>query len=164
MLAGVVAGRGWSNSNRWQSGKRVARRRFAKKPKERMRTKPRGSTCSRKRRKNSEASSVIILLNLYFTHLTVKANRKLVCRLGPSRVATRSGGPTFLLAVSVQYKVAALETGLHFPYVILVVSLRSVHCRTDTVLTHRRCSLGTTKRTETGENRFASPRFATIRP
>ena len=49
----------------------------------------------------------------------------------------------FLLAVSVQYKVAAVETGFHFPYVLWVVSLRSVHCLTDTVLAHRRCLLGT---------------------
>ena len=31
----------------------MARRRLARNPKERMRTKPRGRTCSRKRRKNS---------------------------------------------------------------------------------------------------------------
>ena len=53
-------------------------------------------------------------------------------------------GPMFLLAVSVQYKLAALETGFHFPYVVRVVSLRSVHCLTDIVLVHRRCLLGTT--------------------
>ena len=49
----------------------------------------------------------------------------------------------FLLAVSVQYKLAALETGFHFPYVVRVVSLRSVHCLTDIILAHRRCLLGT---------------------
>jgi hypothetical protein len=36
----------------------VARRRLARKPKERMRTKPRGRTWSRKRRRNSCALSV----------------------------------------------------------------------------------------------------------
>ena len=48
-----------------------------------------------------------------------------------------------LLAVSVQYKVAALETGFHFPYVLRVISLRSVHCITNMVLAHRGCLLGT---------------------
>ena len=42
-----------------QSGKRAARRRWARKPKWRMRTKPGGSTWSRKRRKNSSTASVI---------------------------------------------------------------------------------------------------------
>ncbi len=63
-------------------------------------------------------------------------------QIGISRLATRSGVPTFLLAASVQYKVAALETGLHLPFVLRVVSLRFVHCFTDTVLAHRRCLLG----------------------
>ena len=42
-----------------QSGKRAARRRWARKPKWRMRTKPGGSTWSRKRRKNSSTARVI---------------------------------------------------------------------------------------------------------
>ncbi len=39
----------------------MARRRLARKPKERMRTKPRGRTWSRKRRRNSCEPRVIIL-------------------------------------------------------------------------------------------------------
>ena len=58
-------------------------------------------------------------------------------------VGRESVGPMFLLAVSMQYKLAALETGFHFPYVVRVVSLRSVHCLTDIILAHRRCLLGT---------------------
>jgi len=42
-----------------QRGKRAARRRWARKPKWRMRTKPGGSTWSRKRRKNSSTARVI---------------------------------------------------------------------------------------------------------
>jgi len=60
----------------------------------------------------------------------------------PGALTTRSGGPMFLL-VSVQYKLAAFETGFHFPYVVRVVSVRSVHCLTDIILAHRRCLLGT---------------------
>ena len=41
-----------------QSGSRVARRRLARKPKWRMRTKPLGSTCNRKRRRNSSSARV----------------------------------------------------------------------------------------------------------
>jgi hypothetical protein len=55
----------------------------------------------------------------------------------------RSGGPTFLLAVSVQDEVAALETGFHFPCVLGIVPLRSVHRLTNVVLAHRGCLLGT---------------------
>src|SRR5271165_3808794 len=46
-------------SKRKQSGRSVARCRLARKPKLRMRTKPRGSKCSRKRRRNSSTESVI---------------------------------------------------------------------------------------------------------
>ena len=51
--------------NSWkQMGSRLARRRLARKPKWRMRTKPRGSRCSRKRRRNSSTGSVIIFFLL----------------------------------------------------------------------------------------------------
>ena len=44
---------------RWkQSGRSVARRRLARNPKLRMRTKPLGSTCNKKRRKNSSSDRV----------------------------------------------------------------------------------------------------------
>jgi hypothetical protein len=43
----------------------------------------------------------------------------------------------------VQYKVAAFETGFHFPHILRVVFLRSVHCLTNMVLAHRRRLLGT---------------------
>ena len=46
-------------SNREQSGRNAARRRLARKPKLRMRTKPGGSRCKRKRRRNSSKGSVI---------------------------------------------------------------------------------------------------------
>ena len=47
----------WSS---WkQRGRSVARCRLARKPKLRMRTKPRGSKCSRKRRRNSSTERVI---------------------------------------------------------------------------------------------------------
>ena len=42
-----------------QSGSSVARLRLARKPKLRMRTKPGGSRCSRKRRRNSSTGRVI---------------------------------------------------------------------------------------------------------
>src|SRR5437879_1936219 len=45
-----------ASSNRWQSGSSWVRRRFARNPKKRMRTKPRGSTCSKNRRRNSLAT------------------------------------------------------------------------------------------------------------
>ncbi len=48
---------GWSN--RKQSGRSSARRRLARNPKLRMRTKPRGSRWSRKRRRNSSTGRVI---------------------------------------------------------------------------------------------------------
>ena len=49
-----------ARSNSWkQMGSRLARRRLARKPKWRMRTKRRGSRCSRKRRRNSSTGSVI---------------------------------------------------------------------------------------------------------
>jgi len=44
-------------SNRKQSGRSSARRRLARKPKLRMRTKPRGSRCSRKRRTSASIQS-----------------------------------------------------------------------------------------------------------
>ena len=59
----LVLGAGGKSAGRprnWkQSGKRAARRRWARKPKWRMRTKPGGSTWSRKRRKNSSTARVI---------------------------------------------------------------------------------------------------------
>src|SRR5271157_341932 len=55
------AGFGWlaESSKRAQSGSNRARRRLARKPKLRMRTKPRGSRCRRKRRRNSSTGRVI---------------------------------------------------------------------------------------------------------
>jgi hypothetical protein len=52
---------GWSDgwSNRKQSGSSVARCRLARKPKLQMRTKPRGSRCKRKRRRNSSTGRVM---------------------------------------------------------------------------------------------------------
>ena len=47
------------SSRRAQSGSNRARRRLAKRPKLRMRTKPRGSRWSRNRRRNSSTESVI---------------------------------------------------------------------------------------------------------
>jgi hypothetical protein len=57
-LAGGVA---WlSRPKRWkQIGSTLARRRLARNPKWRMRTKPRGSRCSRKRLRNSSTGSII---------------------------------------------------------------------------------------------------------
>ena len=43
-----------------QSGRERARNRFARKPKYRILTNPFGSTCRKKRRKNSVPSSVIV--------------------------------------------------------------------------------------------------------
>src|SRR6185312_2312221 len=43
----------------WHSGRDALRRRFARKPKKRMRTKPCGSTWRRKRRRNSSAVTVM---------------------------------------------------------------------------------------------------------
>lgn len=51
-------------SNSRQRGSRLARRRLARKPKLRMRTKPRGSRCKRNRRRNSSAVRVISFLLL----------------------------------------------------------------------------------------------------
>ena len=56
---GAEIGRAPVASSCWQSGNVAARRRLARKSKKRMRMKPRGSVCSRKRRKNSSAVSVI---------------------------------------------------------------------------------------------------------
>ena len=55
-----TAGKSVGRPRNWkQSGKRAARRRWARKPKWRMRTKPGGRTWSRKRRKNSSTARVI---------------------------------------------------------------------------------------------------------
>src|SRR5712691_11518928 len=56
---GGVAPSSWK-----QSGKVVARLRLARKPKLRMRTKPSGSRCNRKRRKNSSRDRVINFCSL----------------------------------------------------------------------------------------------------
>ena len=48
-----------------QSGRRAARRRLARKPKWRMRTKPLGSVCNRKRRRNSSSARLINLCSLW---------------------------------------------------------------------------------------------------
>jgi hypothetical protein len=48
-----------------QSGKVVARRRLARKPKWRMRTKPLGSTCNKKRRRNSSSDRVSNFCSLW---------------------------------------------------------------------------------------------------
>lgn len=61
LLCGIAAGSdagGMAESTCLQTGNSVPRRRLARKPKCRMRTNPRGSTCSRNRRKNSSAGSV----------------------------------------------------------------------------------------------------------
>ena len=50
---------------RKHSGKRAARLRLARKPKLRMRTKPLGSRCSRKRRRNSSSERVITFCSLW---------------------------------------------------------------------------------------------------
>jgi hypothetical protein len=57
-----------------QSGKVVARLRLARKPKFRIRTKPSGSRCSRKRRKNSSTAS-------WFSADAVEVNRRSAKRL-----------------------------------------------------------------------------------
>src|SRR5450755_190324 len=61
--AGVLGGGevdgGSASSSCRQSGNAAARRRLARKPKKRTRMKPRGNVCSRKRRRNSSAVSVI---------------------------------------------------------------------------------------------------------
>ena len=64
LLSGMVGGERarepeLSAIRRRHSGNRADRRRFANNPKKRMRTKPRGKTCSRKRRRNSSAARVI---------------------------------------------------------------------------------------------------------
>lgn len=63
------------------------------------------------------------------------------------------------LAASVQDKLVALKTGLHFPYVLRVISLRSVHCLTHLVLAHRRCSLGATNESKQERLAFRSAPF-----
>ena len=57
-LDGVACSVERGNSSK-QMGSRLARRRLARKPKLRMRRKPRGSRCSRKRRRNSSTGKVI---------------------------------------------------------------------------------------------------------
>ena len=56
---GRVGGSDALRRSRKQSGSSVARRRLARKPKLRMRTKPHGSRCSRKRRRNSSTGRCI---------------------------------------------------------------------------------------------------------
>ena len=51
-------------SNCWHKGNSFERRRLARKPKLRMRTKPRGNTCRKNRRRNSSAGMVIFRLRL----------------------------------------------------------------------------------------------------
>ena len=53
-------GGGWRTSARRQRGSAGARRRCARNPKKRIRTKPCGKTCSRNRRRNSSALTVIV--------------------------------------------------------------------------------------------------------
>src|SRR5216117_3680874 len=53
-----AAGGGDCWSNREQRGRSAARLRFARNPKLRMRIKPRGSRCRRKRRRNSSTGRV----------------------------------------------------------------------------------------------------------
>jgi hypothetical protein len=62
--AGSICGCGTTPGNCRQSGSRVERRRLARKPKLRMRTKPFGSRCSRKRDKNSSSDKVISFCSL----------------------------------------------------------------------------------------------------
>src|SRR3989449_11111152 len=57
-VSGSVWG-GTAPSAAQHSGRRVERRRLARKPKWRMRTKPLGSRCNRKRRRNSSSDTVI---------------------------------------------------------------------------------------------------------
>ena len=65
--AGSICDCGTRPSNCRQSGSRVERRRLARKPKLRMRTKPLGSRCSRKRDKNSSSDKVISFCSLLWT-------------------------------------------------------------------------------------------------
>ena len=57
-----------ASSNCRQSGKSSRRRRFARKPQKRMRTKPRGRVWSRNRRRNSSAVTVISRGLLLWAH------------------------------------------------------------------------------------------------
>jgi len=57
-LPGGLSSVRWRKSSK-QMGSRLARRRLARKPRLRMRTKPRGNTCRRKRRRNSSTDNVI---------------------------------------------------------------------------------------------------------
>jgi hypothetical protein len=56
-VAAEISVASWSK--RKQSGKSIARCRLARKPKLRMRTKPRGSRCRRKPRRNSSTGRVM---------------------------------------------------------------------------------------------------------
>ena len=58
-LGAVEGARGQGSSNCRQSGRSSRRRRFARKPQKRMRTKRRGKVWSRNRRRNSSAVTVI---------------------------------------------------------------------------------------------------------
>ena len=60
----LLLGCGAALSSWKQSGKVVARLRLARKPKFRIRTKPSGSRCNRKRRKNSSSDRVINFCSL----------------------------------------------------------------------------------------------------
>ena len=64
MLVVLTCDGGTASSSRKQSGRRAVRRRLARKPKWRMRTKPLGSVCNRKRRRNSSSARVINLCSL----------------------------------------------------------------------------------------------------
>jgi hypothetical protein len=61
-------------SNEKQRGKKVARRRLARKPKLRMRMKLSGSRCSRKRGRNSSSESYLAAENLSATTGCVQVN------------------------------------------------------------------------------------------
>jgi hypothetical protein len=58
------------------------------------------------------------------------------------------GGSVFV--VSVQHELAAAEPGFHFPFVLRVVSLCSLHCFTGIVLAHGHCLPGTVGKTKVG--------------
>jgi integrase len=65
-----------------QSGKVVARLRLARKPKLRMRTKPSGSRCNRKRRKNSSRDRVINFCSLLWAESLILLLRYSGLRIG----------------------------------------------------------------------------------
>ncbi len=55
----------------------------------------------------------------------------------------------FLFCASVHYKFAYLKPSLHFPYVLSVIALCSVHGFAGIILGHRRCLLGTVDKSKT---------------